>query len=630
MRTRYNTYPYQENYRRRYSLGFRYRRKVTISAGAGASTGYQVKFLIGKDSGATGEDFDLGGKCRDDMLDIRFTSSDRLVELSYWIESVAASGTSFLATVWVKVLTDLSTNSVDIWVYYDKTSAGDASDGDSVFEEFDDFGTHTKKFHADNAAVASISQATYYGENIVYDDVTNKYWWIFYNGTSKCIGIASSATIDGTFTVDDATLIGPEVGWNYTAPCIKKFGSYWYVYYGRLSDPGGAGGIYAQRSTTINSGYAATGITNPILDQGGGGSWNETRSDEPYIFEDNGTYYLFVMGEDAGTNETTGYATATDPANTADTFTEYGSNPVISGHTAIQALDSGNDKAADPFVFTYKSKWYVGVTACIVSKGDWRVILYQTDDFINYTYVGYPLIDHGAGGNWDDDSCLRGAVTDFDGVFYFPYTGNDGTSYRMGLTTLTIDKQVSNLIDGSKWCWTRTSPINLVVGSGIATIKSNDSNIRGIGSFGSYTGGYAARGRVKLTEKGSQFGFTGLPNDPSDLDYCAVVKRWDTVGIKFYSLVGDAVGNFTNQVSVVDKDIAYHIFEVQRTSNTCTCTIDDANSWANNTDAANDTKYLSVAARNSTTGTVADWVLVRKYVASEPAYSSVGVEHTNQ
>ena len=119
--------------------GFDYRKKITITAATDAGTNYQVKFLIGKASGATGEDFDLGGHCLDTFADIRFTSSDEETELKYWIEKVETSGTSKLATVWVKVSADLSTSDQDIYCYYGKADATTTSDGENTFLLFDDF-----------------------------------------------------------------------------------------------------------------------------------------------------------------------------------------------------------------------------------------------------------------------------------------------------------------------------------------------------------------------------------------------------------------------------------------------------------------------------------------------------------
>jgi hypothetical protein len=76
----------------------------------------------------------LNGKCNSDFSDIRFTASDGTTLLSYWIESYTVSGS---ATVWVKINDDLSTNPTTIYIYYGNPNATSLSNGDAVFNYFD-------------------------------------------------------------------------------------------------------------------------------------------------------------------------------------------------------------------------------------------------------------------------------------------------------------------------------------------------------------------------------------------------------------------------------------------------------------------------------------------------------------
>ena len=39
-------------------------------------------------------------------------------------------------------------------------------------------------------------------------------------------------------------------------------------------------------------------FATPLLPSGPAGSWNESESGHPYIFEDNGVYHLFYQGSD--------------------------------------------------------------------------------------------------------------------------------------------------------------------------------------------------------------------------------------------------------------------------------------------------------------------------------------------
>jgi hypothetical protein len=116
--------------------GYSARKKVTIAHQTGAGTNYQVKLLVGKTSGATGEDFDLEGNCLDSMFDMRFTDNDGATPIDYWIESVAVSGTSYLATVWVEVADSLESSDADIYCYYGKAGDTDGSSGPNTFIQY--------------------------------------------------------------------------------------------------------------------------------------------------------------------------------------------------------------------------------------------------------------------------------------------------------------------------------------------------------------------------------------------------------------------------------------------------------------------------------------------------------------
>jgi len=75
-------------------------------------------------------------RSKTDFSDIRFTASDALTTLRYWIEEYF---TSDYANIWLKITDDISTVGADIYVYYGKDSATDQSDGDNTFIFFDDF-----------------------------------------------------------------------------------------------------------------------------------------------------------------------------------------------------------------------------------------------------------------------------------------------------------------------------------------------------------------------------------------------------------------------------------------------------------------------------------------------------------
>lgn len=115
-----------------FPYGWEYYAKVPIdnTSNSSALTDYQVKINL------TSANFDFT-KAKSDGSDIRFTDSDKRTLLNYWIENYDSSGQT--ATIWVKVPSIDANSTKDIYLYCGNDTAVSASDGDSVFEFFDDF-----------------------------------------------------------------------------------------------------------------------------------------------------------------------------------------------------------------------------------------------------------------------------------------------------------------------------------------------------------------------------------------------------------------------------------------------------------------------------------------------------------
>ena len=100
----------------------------------------------------------LNGKCRSDFGDIRFTDSDGVTLLPYWVEDKVDSN---YAKVWVKVPSiPASPSQATIYIYYGNSSATSASNGNNTFVLFDDFDTlDTNKWDVNtlNGGSASVS-----------------------------------------------------------------------------------------------------------------------------------------------------------------------------------------------------------------------------------------------------------------------------------------------------------------------------------------------------------------------------------------------------------------------------------------------------------------------------------------
>jgi hypothetical protein len=121
-----------------YDSHWQYRKSHIVQSAPGAGTNYQVQVIVHKGGGAdTGDDVYLDNHCQDDFGDVRFTRSDGITELDYWLESYAGGDE---ATFWVKVSDNLSSSNATIYVYYGNSGASTTSNGASTFPDlFSDF-----------------------------------------------------------------------------------------------------------------------------------------------------------------------------------------------------------------------------------------------------------------------------------------------------------------------------------------------------------------------------------------------------------------------------------------------------------------------------------------------------------
>lgn len=117
--------------------GWYWRKSHIINSAVGAGANYQVKIVAHYGSGIDDNgDLFCNSKCKTDFGDIRFTRSDGITLLDYWLESKIDSDN---AVFWVEIAEDLSSSNATIYIYYGKMDARTASSGDNTFIFFDDF-----------------------------------------------------------------------------------------------------------------------------------------------------------------------------------------------------------------------------------------------------------------------------------------------------------------------------------------------------------------------------------------------------------------------------------------------------------------------------------------------------------
>lgn len=122
--------------------GYKFRKSITLSRADGLVTNYQMKLLLGESSGAAGENVDCGAggisRCQSDFDDIRFTTSDGLTLLDYWIELTSGTTPNQLATIWIE-FDSIATTATTFYMYYGKSDATSVSSGINTFQLFDHF-----------------------------------------------------------------------------------------------------------------------------------------------------------------------------------------------------------------------------------------------------------------------------------------------------------------------------------------------------------------------------------------------------------------------------------------------------------------------------------------------------------
>ena len=115
--------------------GFSYRDVVEIDNTAGTDlSDFQVRVVVDTATLIS------QGKMKSDCSDVRFTDSDGVTELPYWLERGCNTGSTVF---WVKVPSIPGGSVKTIYMYYGNPSATSASDGSAVFEFFDGFESWT-------------------------------------------------------------------------------------------------------------------------------------------------------------------------------------------------------------------------------------------------------------------------------------------------------------------------------------------------------------------------------------------------------------------------------------------------------------------------------------------------------
>ena len=118
--------------------GFMFKKPVYIRGGATGLFHYQIPVRVGESARATGSDFYVKGVIQANFADVRFTQADGETLLPYWLEDITGTVPDRTATFWVKI-PHIPQDGMLLSMYYGNREAVDFSDGEAVFDFFDDF-----------------------------------------------------------------------------------------------------------------------------------------------------------------------------------------------------------------------------------------------------------------------------------------------------------------------------------------------------------------------------------------------------------------------------------------------------------------------------------------------------------
>ena len=160
--------------------------------------------------------------------------------------------------------------------------------------------------------------------------------------------------------------------------------------------------------------------------------WDSGEVISPSIILDNGAYYLFYEADDASRpgNRAVGLATSTSPTGP---FTKHPDNPVLAPSQTWEGTIVGT-----PAITRIGTTYYLFYHGFSDGK-DRGGVAYSTN-LLNWTKeANNPILDNGPASSWDSEKAAPSDVYSSATNLWVFYEGYNGTSWRIGLATATIN-----------------------------------------------------------------------------------------------------------------------------------------------------------------------------------------------
>lgn len=413
-----------------------HRRQVMITNPNGSALfEFQVRIALNSEF-----DFESAKPAGDDL---RVTAGDGTTAIPFWIENWSASARE--AVVWVRV-GSIPVAGAAIYLYYGNPAAGTASDGNLVFEFFDDFETP----YGVPAAYWSLSApATVLADPQVWETTPphslsvveanrNGYRYWGYYGLQACGGVGLAFSNDlSTWIKHEANPIIPGGRW---PSVLLVDGTYYMAYTQNFC----AGGSYITLATSPD------GIT--FTDQGTlAGSEEGMRNQNPNLFRGpDGTYFLYwYRGNDSNLFEIR--------AKSASSIAG-----LLSAATSTVVLSSSSTMAAPNML--YRDNTYYLAIETGDSSGQWSVrVSTSTSPVSGFQELpSNPVLSGGA-------ACLSQHI--FDNTLHDFYCQLTGLTWTLEHRTADLSLALPQAPDPAKWIasggdWTVTSGTSVYGTSG--------------------------------------------------------------------------------------------------------------------------------------------------------------------
>ena len=244
---------------------------------------------------------------------------------------------------------------------------------------------------------------------VLFDGTTFHMWYQGNDGINARIGYATSSDgISWTKSSSNPVLdLGPSGSWegeDLGSPTVLFDGTVYHMWYSGDDDINAREG-YA----TSTNGYTWTkSISNPVLDLGPPGSWEDYVVGASTVIFDGSMFYKWYTGRQGSTYKI-GYATSSD----SDRWKKNTANPVLD----LGPSGSWDDRHLGHPTVLYNgimyNMWYAGYDGAV-----WRIGHATSQDGRTWMKsISNPVLDLGPSGSWDDRDVACPFVL-YDGSIY--------------------------------------------------------------------------------------------------------------------------------------------------------------------------------------------------------------------